>query len=61
MKKKKSQWLIQLHLYYRKIEQKSENIALKLKNLLWEGLHFGLHAAPFYTALAVKRDFSTGL
>lgn len=36
---------------------RSENIPLKSKNPSWEGLHFGLHAAPFYMMLAVKRDF----
>lgn len=30
---------------------------MKLKYPFCEGLHFGLHAAPFYTTLAMKRDF----
>ena len=54
---RKLQWLILLYFYNRKTKQKIENIHLKLKNPFWEGLHFSLHIAPFYTTLAVKRDF----
>lgn len=54
---RKLQWLILLYFYNKKTKLRSENIPLKLKNPFWEGLHFGLHAAPFYMTLAVKRDF----
>lgn len=55
----KLQWLILLYFYNKKTKQKSENIPLKLKkkNPFWAGLHFSFYAAPFYTTLAVKRDF----
>lgn len=54
---RKLQWLILLYFYNRKNKHKSENIPLKLQNPFREGLYFSLHAAPFYTTLAVKKDF----